>query len=426
VRKMDVEVKKKNSLKGVISVPGDKSISHRAVMIGSIAEGLTEVENFLVAKDTLSTVECMRKLGVDIKLEGNRVKVYGKGLYLSKSSEVLDVGNSGTTIRLLMGILAGQEFETILTGDDSIKRRPMGRVIVPLTLMGAKIEAREGNFAPVKIRGGKLRGIEYKMPIASAQVKSSIMLASLYAEGMTVIEEPALSRNHTELMLQTFGARIEIDGKKIFCYPGSKLKGQKIIVPGDISSAAYFIVAANLLPNSEVVIKDVNVNPTRTGIIDVLKDMGGNVELINERYVNNEKIADIVVKSSKLKGIEIGGDLIPKLIDEIPVIAVAAVFAEGTTVIKNAEELKVKESNRIKSMTSELGKMGAKIFETEDGMIIEGTGFLRGAEVESYNDHRVAMSLWIAGLLAEGRTIIKKAECVDVSYPDFYKTFDML
>jgi 3-phosphoshikimate 1-carboxyvinyltransferase len=423
---MDVEVKKKNSLKGVISVPGDKSISHRAVMIGSIAEGLTEVENFLVAKDTLSTVECMRKLGVDIKLERNRVKVYGKGLYLSKSSEVLDVGNSGTTIRLLMGILAGQEFETILTGDDSIKRRPMGRVIVPLTLMGAKIEAREGNFAPVKIRGGKLRGIEYKMPIASAQVKSSIMLASLYAEGMTVIEEPALSRNHTELMLQTFGARIEIDGKKIFCYPGSKLKGQKIIVPGDISSAAYFIVAANLLPNSEVVIKDVNVNPTRTGIIDVLKDMGGNVELINERYVNNEKIADIVVKSSKLKGIEIGGDLIPKLIDEIPVIAVAAVFAEGTTVIKNAEELKVKESNRIKSMTSELGKMGAKIFETEDGMIIEGTGFLRGAEVESYNDHRVAMSLWIAGLLAEGRTIIKKAECVDVSYPDFYKTFDML
>lgn len=423
---MDVEVKKKNSLKGVISVPGDKSISHRAVMIGSIAEGLTEVENFLVAKDTLSTVECMRKLGVDIKLERNRVKMYGKGLYLSKSSEVLDVGNSGTTIRLLMGILAGQEFETILTGDDSIKRRPMGRVIVPLTLMGAKIEAREGNFAPVKIRGGKLRGIEYKMPIASAQVKSSIMLASLYAEGRTVIEEPALSRNHTELMLQTFGARIEIDGKKIFCYPGSKLKGQKIIVPGDISSAAYFIVAANLLPNSEVVIKDVNVNPTRTGIIDVLKGMGGNVELINERYVNNEKIADIVVKSSKLKGIEIGGDLIPKLIDEIPVIAVAAVFAEGTTVIKNAEELKVKESNRIKSMTSELGKMGAKIFETEDGMIIEGTGFLRGAEVESYNDHRVAMSLWIAGLLAEGRTIIKKAECVDVSYPDFYKTFDML
>ncbi|MGB9809521.1 MAG: 3-phosphoshikimate 1-carboxyvinyltransferase [Caldanaerobacter sp.] len=423
---MEVEVIKKKSLKGVISVPGDKSISHRAIMIGSIAEGLTEVENFLVAKDTLSTVECMRKLGVDIEVEGNRVKVYGKGLYLSKNSEILDVGNSGTTIRLLMGILAGQEFETILTGDDSIKRRPMGRVIVPLTLMGAKIEAREGNFAPVKIRGGKLRGIEYKMPIASAQVKSSIMLASLYAEGMTVIEEPTLSRNHTELMLQNFGAKIKIDGKKIFCYPGSKLKGQKIIVPGDISSAAYFIVAASLLSNSEVIIKDVNVNPTRTGIINVLRDMGGNIQLINERYVNNEKVADIVIESSKLKGIEIGGDLIPKLIDEIPIIAVAAVFAEGITVIKNAEELKVKESNRIKSMTSELGKMGAKIFETEDGMIIEGTGFLKGAEVESYNDHRVAMSLWIAGLLAEGRTIIKKAECVDISYPDFYKTFDML
>jgi 3-phosphoshikimate 1-carboxyvinyltransferase len=302
----------------------------------------------------------------------------------------------------------------------------MGRVIMPLTLMGAKIEAREGNFAPVKIRGGKLRGIEYKMPVASAQVKSSIMLASLYAEGITVIEEPALSRNHTELMLQSFGARIEIKEKKIFCYPEARLKGQKIIVPGDISSAAYFMVAANLLPDSELVIRDVNVNPTRTGIIEVLKGMGGYVDLINERYVNNEKIADIVVKSSKLKGIEIGGDLIPKLIDEIPVIAVAGVFAEGTTVIKNAEELKVKESNRIRAMTSELEKMGAKIFETEDGMIIEGTGFLKGSEVDSYNDHRVAMSLWIAGLLAEGKTTIKKAECVDVSYPDFYRVFDML
>ncbi|AEM78535.1 3-phosphoshikimate 1-carboxyvinyltransferase [Thermoanaerobacter wiegelii] len=423
---MDIEVKKKRFLKGIISVPGDKSISHRAVMIGSIAEGITEIENFLLGEDCISTINCMKNLGVDIELKGTNVKVHGKGLYLNKSEKILDVGNSGTTIRLLMGILAGQKFETTLTGDDSIKRRPMGRVITPLSMMGAKIEAREGNFAPLTVFGNKLKGIYYKMPIASAQVKSSIMLASLYADDKTTIEEPYPSRNHTELMFSSFGAKVEVTGTKITCYPGYKLQGQKIVVPGDISSAAYFIVAATIVPNSEVTIQDVNVNHTRTGIIDVIKEMGGNVVLTNERVVNNEKVADITIKTSRLKGIEIGGSLIPRLIDEIPVIAVAAVFSEGKTVIKDAEELKVKESNRINTITSELKKMGAKIFETEDGMIIEGTGFLKGNTVESYNDHRIAMSLWVAGLMAEGETKIKNAECVNISYPDFYKTFDML
>jgi len=406
---MDIEVKKKKFLKGVISVPGDKSISHRAVMIGSIAEGITEIENFLLGEDCISTINCMRNLGVDVELKGTNVKVYGKGLYLNKSEKILDVGNSGTTIRLLMGILSGQKFETTVTGDESIKRRPMGRVITPLSMMGAKIEAREGNFAPLTVFGNKLKGIYYKMPIASAQVKSSIMLASLYADDKTIIEEPYPSRNHTELMFSSFGAKVDVNGTKITCYPGYKLQGQRVIVPGDISSAAYFIVAATLVPNSEVTIKNVNVNPTRTGIIDVIEKMG-----------------DITVKTSRLKGIEIGGSLIPRLIDEIPVIAVAAVFAEGKTVIKDAEELKVKESNRINTITSELKKMGAKIFEREDGMIIEGTGFLRGNTVESYNDHRIAMSLWVAGLMAEGETKIKNAECVNISYPDFYKTFDIL
>lgn len=423
---MDIEVKKKRFLKGIISVPGDKSISHRAVMIGSIAEGITEIENFLLGEDCISTINCMKNLGVDIELKGTNVKVHGKGLYLNKSEKILDVGNSGTTIRLLMGILAGQKFETTLTGDDSIKRRPMGRVITPLSMMGAKIEAREGNFAPLTVFGNKLKGIYYKMPIASAQVKSSIMLASLYADDKTTIEEPYPSRNHTELMFSSFGAKVDVNGTKITCYPGYKLQGQRVIVPGDISSAAYFIVAATLVPNSEVTIKNVNVNLTRTGIIDVIKEMGGDIVLTNERTINNEKVADITVKTSRLKGIEIGGSLIPRLIDEIPVIAVAAVFAEGKTVIKDAEELKVKESNRINTITSELKKMGAKIFETEDGMIIEGTGFLKGNTVESYNDHRIAMSLWVAGLMAEGETKIKNAECVNISYPDFYKTFDML
>ncbi|HHW56075.1 MAG TPA: 3-phosphoshikimate 1-carboxyvinyltransferase [Clostridia bacterium] len=423
---MDIEVKKKRFLKGIISVPGDKSISHRAVMIGSIAEGITEIENFLLGEDCISTINCMKNLGVDIELKGTNVKVHGKGLYLNKSEKILDVGNSGTTIRLLMGILAGQKFETMLTGDDSIKRRPMGRVITPLSMMGAKIEAREGNFAPLTVFGNKLKGIYYKMPIASAQVKSSIMLASLYADDKTTIEEPYPSRNHTELMFSSFGAKVDVNNTKITCYPGYELQGQKVIVPGDISSAAYFIVAATLVSNSEVTIKNVNVNHTRTGIIDVIKEMGGDIVLTNERTINNEKVADITVKTSRLKGIEIGGSLIPRLIDEIPVIAVAAVFAEGKTVIKDAEELKVKESNRINTITSELKKMGAKIFETEDGMIIEGTGFLRGTTVESYNDHRIAMSLWVAGLIAEGKTKIKNAECVNISYPDFYKTFDML
>lgn len=423
---MDIEINSKKCINGVISVPGDKSISHRAVMFGSIAEGTTEIKGFLRGQDCISTITCMRKLGVDIEVRGNSVKVKGAGLYLKKSDHILDVGNSGTTIRLLMGILAGQNFETTLTGDSSIQKRPMARVIIPLNMMGANITGKYDNFVPIRVLGGKLKGINYKMPIASAQVKSSIMLASLYAEGNTIIEEPYTSRNHSELMLNYFGGRFETDKNKIICHPVSKLYGQKITVPGDISSAAYFIVAASILPNSEITIKNVNINPTRTGIIDSIKRMGGNIQYSNKRLINNEMVADITIKPSKLKGIEIGGDMIPRLIDEIPIIAVAAVFAEGTTIIRNAEELKVKESNRIKTMTLELRKMGADITETDDGMIINGTGYLKGTYVESYNDHRVAMSLSIAGLLANGTTKVKDAQCVNISYPDFYKTLDMI
>ncbi|QSZ27990.1 3-phosphoshikimate 1-carboxyvinyltransferase [Aceticella autotrophica] len=423
---MEIQINAKKSLMGLIKVPGDKSISHRAIMIGSIAEGITEIEGFLRGQDCLSTIECMRKLGVDIDLNEKLVKIKGKGLYLKESNSILDVGNSGTTLRLIMGILAGQNFETTLTGDESIKKRPMGRIIKPLSMMGADIKSRENNFAPIRIRGGKLKGINYKMPIASAQVKSCIMLASLYADKKTLIEEPYPSRNHSELMLNCFGADIKVDKNIISCYPVSKLYGQKISVPGDISSAAYFIVASSIVPGSDVTITGVNINPTRTGIIDVIQKMGGNIKISNRKIINNEPVADITVKTSSLKGIEISGEIIPRLIDEIPIIAVAAVFADGTTVIKNAEELKVKESNRIKTMTRELKKMGADIIETEDGMIINGTHCLSGAEVESYNDHRVAMSLSIAGIMAEGKTIIKNAECVDISYPGFYDTLNKL
>lgn len=423
---MIIDITKKNSIKGTITVPGDKSISHRAVMFGAISEGNTEIDGFLTGEDCLSTVRCLRDLGVEIILNGTKVFIHGKGPYLQKSNKELFVGNSGTTIRLLMGILSGQNFETILDGDDSIKKRPMSRVIIPLRMMGAKLKALEDNYAPVTIKGGNLKGITYNMPVSSAQVKSSIIFASLYANSETIIEEPYKSRDHTELMIKYFGGNIDIKDNKIICYPGNKLYGQKVIVPGDISSASYFIVGASILPNSEIYIKNVNINPTRTGIIDVIKKMGGNINFINKRILNNEMTSDIVVRQSSLKGVEIGGDIIPRLIDEIPIIAVAAVFAEGKTIIRDAEELKIKESNRIKTIVKELKKMGADIEETEDGMIINGTGFLKGTIVKTYKDHRIAMSLAIAGLASDGITKIEDAECVNISYPDFYTTLNML
>lgn len=423
---MYILVGNKDCVNGTITVPGDKSISHRAIMFGSIADGMSHIENISLGKDCLSTIDCMRNLGVSIELIGKSVNINGKGLFLKKSPKTLNVGNSGTTIRLLMGILAGQKFRTQLTGDESIKKRPMRRVIIPLTMMGALIYAHADNFAPITITGNNLKGIDYRTEVSSAQLKSSIMLASLYADGKTTIEEPYKSRNHTELMLNYFGGNCKVVDNKIICTPVNKLYGREIKVPGDISSASYFIIAACILPHSEILIKDVNVNPTRTGIIDVIKGMGGNIYLDNLKKINNEPIADIVVKSSNLKGTIIEGEMIPRLIDEIPVIAVAAAYANGKTIIKDAEELKIKESNRIEAIVTELKKMGADIISTNDGMIINGKESLKGATLECYNDHRIAMSLSIAALKAKGTSKIKNASCVNISYPDFYNVLSMI
>ena len=420
-------------LKGSISVPGDKSISHRCVMFGSIAEGTTEIRNFLEGADCLATIRCFRTLGIDIEEDKDTVLVHGKGLHgLSAPSDILDVGNSGTTTRLLSGILAGQPFESKISGDESLNARPMKRIIDPLTEMGANISSvlRNG-CAPLYITPGKLHGIHYESPVASAQVKSCILLAGLYADGETSVSEPALSRNHTELMLKEFGADLrsvhELGSTKTTAVirPCSGLYGQKITVPGDISSAAYFIAAGLIVPDSEILIKNVGINPTRAGILKVCEDMGGDIALLNERTEGGEKMADILVRTSRLHGTTIKGDIIPTLIDEIPVIAVMAAVADGTTVIKDAAELKVKETDRIETICDNLKAMGCNVTPTDDGMIIVG-GTLKGAMIHTLLDHRIAMAFSIAALVAEGNTRILDSRCVDVSYPAFYDTFEEL
>ncbi|SHK03145.1 3-phosphoshikimate 1-carboxyvinyltransferase [Tepidibacter formicigenes] len=409
-------------LNGEIILPGDKSISHRSVMFSSISNGKNYIKNFLMGQDCLSTIDCFRKMGVNIDIWKNKdVIVNGVGLRgLKKPDNVLDVGNSGTTIRLIMGILSGQNFKSTLVGDESISKRPMKRVTEPLKEMGAKIDGLEnGNFAPITIEGGNLKGINYKMPIASAQVKSAIILASLYSNSSSKIIEKSKSRNHTEIMLKSFGADINVDGLEIDVNPVDSLYPQEIYVPGDISSAAFFIAGASIIKGSEVLIKNVGLNPTRTGILDVLKDMGGNFEILNKEVICGEEIGDILVKYSNLNGVTIYGDLIPKLIDEIPIIAVMATQAEGQTIIKDAKELKVKESNRIKSVVENLKKMGADIEELEDGMVINGPTKLKGANIESFNDHRIAMAFSIASLISYGNTYIKNFNCVNISFPSF-------
>ncbi len=424
---MNKTIKSVKKLNGTIKIPGDKSISHRSVMFGSLAKGDTEIQGFLMGDDCLSTISCFRKLGIDIEVEGEKVVVHGKGLKgLSAPTELLDVGNSGTTIRLISGILAAQDFDCTLNGDASIQKRPMKRIINPLSQMGAEIESTNDGFAPLTIHGKKLHSMEYTMPVASAQVKSSIILASLFADGTTVINEPVASRDHTEIMLNYFGADIKKEGDKIICTPVDELYGKPLTVPGDISSAAFFMVAGLIIPDSHIVIENVGINPTRTGIIDALKAMGGYVNILNERSSGGELVGDIEVKTSKLKATTLAGDIIPRMIDEIPVFAVAALCAEGTTIVKNAEELKVKESNRIATMSEELGKMGVVIRETEDGMIIEGEQKLKGAVVDSHLDHRVAMSCAVAALAAEGETVITNADCVGISFPNFYEILEKL
>ena len=401
---MNAVIKPSGKLRGEITVPGDKSISHRSVMLGSIAKGDTRISGFLTGEDCLSTIDCFKKLGIDIEVNGTDVTVHGKGLKgLSAPAETLDVGNSGTTLRLMSGILSAQPFTTRLTGDSSIQKRPMGRVASPLGLMGAKITSEnEKMTAPLTIEGQSLHGIDYTLPVASAQVKSALILAGLYADGETRITEPEATRDHTEIMLNYLGADIRKEGDTIVVRPAAELTGRDITVPGDISSAAYFIAAALISKDSEVLIKNVGVNPTRTGIITAFKAMGGNIELTNERTVCGEPVADILVRSSRLHGVVIKGAIIPKLIDEIPVIAAAACYASGETVIADAAELRVKESDRIKTMAAELGRMGATVIQTDDGMIILGGIPLHGAVCESYNDHRVAMSVAVAALGAKG------------------------
>ena len=421
-------ITKVKSLKGEITVPGDKSISHRGVMFGAISEGITELTGFLDGADCRSTISCFKAMGIDITQDHDHVVIHGKGLKgLSSPSKMLDVGNSGTTTRLISGILAGQKYISTLNGDDSIQKRPMGRIITPLTSMGAHIKSINNNgCAPLEIGGAPLHAIHYDSPVASAQVKSCVLLAGLYADGITSVTEPVISRNHTELMLKGFGADIKSEGLTASIVGGPRLIGQKITVPGDISSAAYFIVAGLICPNADLLIKNVNTNPTRAGIIQVAKNMGGNIELLNERIVSGEPVADIHVSSSDLHGCEVSGEIIPTLIDELPVIAVMAACAKGATVIKDAAELKVKESDRIATVTENLKNMGCDITPTEDGMIIVGGNPLHNTLINTYKDHRIAMSFAIAGLVADGETTFDDEGCCVISYPDFFETLKAL
>lgn len=429
-----MELAKITGLRGEVNIPGDKSISHRCIMFGSIASGTTEISNFLQGADCLATINCFRRMGIEIENQEEKIIVHGKGLHgLTAPTEILDVGNSGTTTRLISGILVGQPFESKLSGDNSLNSRPMKRIMEPLTKMGGHISSilRNG-CAPLYIAPGKLHGIHYDSPVASAQVKSSILLAGLYADGETSVTEPSLSRNHTELMLKEFGADIrsqfDLNTSKTtaFIRPCSELYGQKIMVPGDISSAAYFIAAGLLVPDSEILIKNTGINATRAGILKVCEDMGANITLLNERTEGGEAIADILVRTSKLHGTTISGDIIPTLIDEIPIIAIMAAAAEGTTIIKDAAELKVKETNRIETVVDNLKAMGCDIIATDDGMIIHGGKTLHGTTIHTLLDHRIAMAFSIAALIAEDTTRILDSKCVDVSYPTFYDSFENL
>lgn len=417
-----------NGLRGELAVPGDKSISHRSVMFGAISRGTTEITGFLQSADCLSTISCFRKMGVEIENQGSRVLVKGAGMHgLKKPSEVLDCGNSGTTTRLISGILSAQAFDSVVTGDASIQKRPMDRILIPLTQMGARIRSAAGNgCAPLLIQGAPLHGIHYQSPVASAQVKSSILLAGLYADGETRVTEPYLSRNHSELMLSHFGAKVRTEGTTAIIQSANELYACPVEVPGDISSAAFFLVAGLIIPHSEILIRNVGINPTRSGVLTVLQAMGADITLLDRHDRSGEPAADLLVRSSSLKGTTIEGSLIPALIDEIPILALAACFAEGETVIRDAAELKVKESNRLKVMTEGLSAMGAQVQETEDGMIIQGGAPLHGAVIDSRLDHRIAMTFAVAGLCADGETEIQGAECVNISYPQFYEDLNRL
>ena len=418
----------KPSLRGTIQVPGDKSISHRSVMFGSIAEGVTTVEGFLLGEDCLSTIDCFRKLGVKIDVDGTNVKIESAGMDAwEEPTEVLYTGNSGTTTRLMLGILAGTKLHTVMTGDASIGKRPMRRVADPLRQMGAQIAGRAGGqYTPLAIQGTELKAIDYTMPVASAQVKSAILLAGLRAQGTTIVRESEVSRDHTERMLRQFGAKIEVENGVVSFEGGQKLKATHVKVPGDISSAAFFLVAGAIAKDSEIVMTNMGVNETRDGIISVLTAMGADMTMVVEDEQASEPVATITVRTSELTGTVIEGPIIPRLIDEIPILALLATQAQGTTIIKDAEELKVKETDRITAVVTELKKLGANIEATDDGMIIQGPTKLHGAQLKSYGDHRIGMMAAVAALITDEPVELDDAECIAVSYPTFFKHVESL
>jgi len=421
---MNISLVPAQTFRGRLTVPGDKSISHRALMLGAIAEGETVIQNLAPGEDVRSTMRCLRQLGVSIQENKTELRVQGKGFVgLKKSATPLDAGNSGTTMRLLSGILAAQPFDATITGDASLQHRPMRRIIEPLTQMGAMISSRENGCAPLVIHGGKLRGIHYQLPVASAQVKSCVLFAGLSAEGKTVVEEKIPTRDHSERLLSLMGAGISVSSKQysVISVRAGKLHGSEIEVPGDFSSAAFFIAAALLLPDSELMIENVGINPTRTAFLEVLREMGATVEITNLRNESYEPIADLIVRHQTLRGTKVFGNRIALLIDEIPILAVLATQAEGETHIREAGELRVKESDRLAALAHNLRAMGAAVEELPDGLVITGPTKLRGAAIDSFGDHRIAMAFAIAGLLADSPTTICAAECADVSFPGFFE-----
>jgi 3-phosphoshikimate 1-carboxyvinyltransferase len=417
-----ITIQPAGSVTGEIVVPGDKSISHRSIMLGAIANGITTVRGFLRGEDNMSTMHAFRAMGVEINDDGETIRIAGRGLHgLKEPDNVLDCGNSGTTIRLITGLLSGQSFFSVVTGDQYLRKRPMKRVVEPLTLMGARIAGRKGGtLAPLAINGGMLRGIDYQSPVSSAQIKSSIMLAGLYADGETSVTEPSLSRDHSERMFRLFGASVVSNDKGVKVQGGVELQAQEVTVPGDISSAAFFMVAALITPGSELLIRNVGVNPSRTGVIDILLAMGGDIQLMDQRDVSGEPVADLLVRSSRLKGISISGSVVPRAIDEFPAICVAAARAEGVTSIRDAKELRVKETDRITAMADNLRKLGITVSEVEDGMDITGSELLLGGTVDSSGDHRIAMSMSVAALVASGPITVTDIGCVATSFPTFF------
>ena len=423
---MDTTLSPARKLVGTIQVPGDKSISHRLAMLAAIADGQTSIENFASSQDCQSTISCLKLLGVPAQTTGeNQLTLFGRGLQgLTAPREVLDAGNSGSTIRMLSGILAGQSFQTQITGDASLRRRPMARIIAPLSQMGARIQARENNYPPLLIQGGRLQGIQYLLPVASAQVKSAVLLAGLLAEGETEVIEPAPTRNHTEVALKEFGAEVSVQGNRISLKGRQRLRAVKSRVPGDISSAAFFLVAATLLPGSEIILTGVGLNPGRRAIVDLLREMGASIEILNHQALAGEPVADLRVKSALLQGGSISGDKIPQVIDEIPILAVLATQTQEGLQIRDAGELRFKESDRIRSIVENLRSMGASVEEFADGMFVPGRQSLDGSRIRSHGDHRIAMAFGVAGLIAKGETSIEGSDCAAISFPGFFEVLD--